>query len=371
MCKFKKKNAIHKKKSSKKQQFQKNALLLQNNKSTNIMNIAYIMYPGACYMGVSDGSKMQAEIWLKELERKGHHVERINPWGHYDWKRFDIIHVFGFGLWNYDMIHWGSKLNPNFVFSPIIDTNTPMWKYRLATHLGCEKARLFTQNYALRKLKKDIKLFFARSGYEAKYLKNGYGINQDKIAIVPLSYRDVKYNPNVSKEPFCLFTGTMTQPRKNVPRLIEAAKKYGFHLKLAGNTGNSESKDQLLSLIGNNKNIELLGFVSDEDLMSLYNRAKVFALPSLNEGVGLVALEAAMHGCNIVITELGGPKEYYDRGTVETVNPYSIDEIGQAVIKALADNNTQPKLMKTIAQKYNVSNCTDILINYYNKVTNI
>ena len=100
------------------------------------MNIAYIMYPGACYMGAGDGSKMQAEIWIKELEKKGHHVERINPWGHYEWKSFDIIHVFGFGLWNYDMIHWGSGLNPNFVFSPIIDTNTPMWKYKLATHLG-------------------------------------------------------------------------------------------------------------------------------------------------------------------------------------------------------------------------------------------
>ncbi len=55
------------------------------------------MYPGACYMGTGDGSKMQAEIWALELEKKGHHLERINPWGHYNWKSFDIIHVFGFG----------------------------------------------------------------------------------------------------------------------------------------------------------------------------------------------------------------------------------------------------------------------------------
>ena len=63
-------------------------------------------------MGAGDGSKMQAEIWLKELERKGHQVGRINPWGHYDWKSYDIVHVFGFGLWNYDIIHWGSGINP-------------------------------------------------------------------------------------------------------------------------------------------------------------------------------------------------------------------------------------------------------------------
>ena len=332
------------------------------------MNIAYIMYPGACYMGAGDGSKMQAEIWIKELEKKGHHVERINPWGHYEWKSFDIIHVFGFGLWNYDMIHWGSGLNPNFVFSPIIDTNTPMWKYKLATHFGCDKFRLFSQNYALRKLKTDIKLFFARSEYEANYLREGYGICSDKIAIVPLSYRETDYNPNIQKEPFCLFAGTMTQPRKNVPRLIEAAKKYGFPLKLAGNTGNEKSKEHLMSLIGHAANIEVLGFVSDEELSSLYNRAKVFALPSINEGVGLVALEAAMHGCNIVITNLGGPKEYYREGTAELVDPYNIDSIGQAIMRALEDHTSQPKLRETIMANYNTSVCADKLIESYQRI---
>lgn len=332
------------------------------------MNIAYIMYPGACYMGAGDGSKMQAEIWIKELERKGHHVERINPWGHYDWKKFDIIHVFGFGLWNYDMIHWGCGLNPNFVFSPIIDTNTPMWKYQLATHFGYEKLRLYSQNYVLRKLKDDIKLFFARTKYEANYLHKGYGISNDNIAIVPLSYRETIHKNELNKEQFCLFVGTMTQPRKNVPRLIEAAKKYQFNLKLVGNKGNAESEKRLRSLIGNSKNIELIGFVSDEELSSLYDRAKVFALPSINEGVGLVALEAAMHECNIVITNIGGPKEYYPKGMAQTINPYDIDDIGQSILKALNDQTSQPKLQKYVQTNYNVSVCTDLLIDKYRSI---
>ncbi len=334
------------------------------------MNIAYIMYPGACYMGTGDGSKMQAEIWLKELEKKGHHVERINPWGHYDWKSFDIIHVFGFGLWNYDIIHWGRGLNSNFVFSPIIDTNTPMWRYRLATHFGCEKLRLFSQNYALRKLKDEVKLFFARTQYEANYLHKGYGISNDKIAIVPLSYRETFNNKKPHKEQFCLFVGTMTQPRKNVPRLIEAAKKYQFNLKLVGNKGNTESEKHLKSQIGNSKNIELLGFVSDEELSLLYDRAKVFALPSINEGVGLVALEAAMHECNIVITNLGGPKEYYPTSLAQLVDPYNIDDIGIKILKALDDNRSQPTLKKHIEETYNVSTCTEELLKYYSRVLN-
>ena len=328
------------------------------------------MYPGACYMGAGDGSKMQAEIWAKELERKGHTVDRINPWEHYDWKNYDVVHVFGFGLWNYDIIHWGSGINQNFVFSPIIDTNTPMWKYKLATHFGCKKLRLFSQNYALRQLKQDIKLYFARTEYEADYLRKGYGISEDKIAIVPLSYREINYNPSIEKEPFCLFTGTMTQPRKNVPRLIEAAKKYGFNLKLVGNKGNAESEARLRAQIGDANNIEILGFVSDEELYSLYNRAKVFALPSINEGVGLAALEAAICGCNIVITNLGGPKEYYEEGSAELVNPYDVDDIGQAVLRALENDQAQPQLRNTLVNKYNVSTCVDKLVAYYQQLSN-
>ena len=332
------------------------------------MKIAYIMYPGACYMGAGDGSKMQAEIWLKELERKGHQVDRISPWGHYDWKSYDIVHVFGFGLWNYDIIHWGSGINPNFVFSPIIDTNTPMWKYRLATHFGFSRLRLFSQNYALRQLRPDIKLFFARTEYEADYLRRGYGIENEKVAIVPLSYREDHYDAHIHKEPFCLFAGTMTQPRKNVPNLIRAARKYNFPLKLVGNKGNAESEAKLRQLIGDAQNIEILGFVSDEELISLYNHAKVFALPSLNEGVGLVALEAAIHGCNIVITNLGGPKEYYEAGSAQLVNPYDVDDIGQAIMKALEDDTSQPNLRDTLIRKYNVSACVDKLIECYQRI---
>ena len=328
------------------------------------------MYPGACYMGAGDGSKMQAEIWAKELERKGHTVDRINPWEHYDWKNYDVVHVFGFGLWNYDIIHWGSGINQNFVFSPIIDTNTPMWKYKLATHFGCKKLRLFSQNYALRQLKQDIKLFFARTEYEADYLRQGYGISEDKIAIVPLSYREINYNPSIEKEPFCLFTGTMTQPRKNVPRLIEAAKKYGFNLKLVGNKGNAESEAKLRAQIGDANNIEILGFVSDEELNLLYNRAKVFALPSINEGVGLAALEAAICGCNIVITNLGGPKEYYEKESAELVNPHDVDDIGKAILRALENHHAQPQLRNTLINKYNVSTCVDKLVAYYQQLSN-
>lgn len=332
------------------------------------MKIAYVIYPGACFIGEGDGQKMQAVIWRDALMKKGIEVDFINPWKGYDWKRYDIVHVFGFGLWNYDFIHWGSKINPNFVFSPIIDTNTPMWKYKLATYCGSRHLRLYSQNYMLRVLKKDIKLFFARTNYEAGYLHKGYGIENEKIALVPLSYRFNHYK-DIPKEKFCLFAGTMTQERKNVVALIKAAQKYSFNLVLVGNTGNHETYEKLKRQIGNYKNIEIKGFVTDDELIDLYNRAKVFALPSLNEGVGLVALEAAVHGCNIVITQLGGPKEYYSNLAYK-VNPYNMDDIGLSIKKALENNSLQPQLREHIINHYSPEQCVKGLIEEYQKVLN-
>ena len=326
------------------------------------------MYPGACFMGPSDGTKMQAEVWKKSLIEKNHEVDLISPWQGYDWKSYDIVHVFGFGPWVYDVIHWGSRLNPNFVFSPIIDTNTPIWAYKIATHLGCKKLRTFSQNYMLRLLKNDVKMFYVRTEYESNYLIKGYGIEQSRITKVPLSYRMDLRDSLVSKEPFCLFVGTMTQERKNVNRLIDAAKKFKFNLVLVGNTGSTESLSNLKNKIGSNSNVIIKGFVTDAELSSLYNRAKVFALPSINEGVGLVALEAAVCGCNIVLTKLGGPKEYYPNELVRLVDPYNVDEIGQAIVDSMNDNSKQPFLRDKIVKNYNENMCIDLLINSYERV---
>lgn len=330
------------------------------------MKVAFVIYPGACLVGEGDGQRMQALTWKEALHTQDIEVELVNPWKGYDWKRYDVIHVFGFGLWNYDFIHWGSRINPNFVFSPIIDSNTPMWKYRLATYCGSSRLRLYSRNQMLRVLRKDIKLFLARSEYEAEYLHKGYGIGNEKIARVPLSYRFDNYT-GISKKEFCLFAGTMTQERKNVATLIKAALKYDFPLVLVGNTGNRDTLRRLESLAGDSGRIQIKGFVTDNELKKLYNQARVFALPSLNEGVGLVALEAAVHGCNIVITRTGGPKEYYG-DLAYTVDPRNMDDIGIAIKKALADRNKQPQLREHIIKNYSPEVCVRKLTDAYQRI---
>jgi glycosyltransferase involved in cell wall biosynthesis len=145
------------------------------------------------------------------------------------------------------------------------------------------------------------------------------------------------------KENFCFHCSRLRAENKNVPRLITAAKKFGFQLKLAGALHGKEDEKWLKDLIGNSSNIEYVGMISDEELISYYKRCKVFALPSLVEGVGMVALEAATQGAEIVLTNDGAPKDYY-QGRAYLVNPRSVDEIGQACLLALKGGK-QPELL--------------------------
>ncbi len=128
-------------------------------------------------------------------------------------------------------------------------------------------------------------------------------------------------------------------------------------MKLAGVLHGEIEINWLNSLISDSPNIEYVGELTDSELISYYKRAKVFALPSTIEGVGMVALEAAGFGCEIVLTAIEGPKDYFD-GRAVLVNPYDIDSIGKAVVYCLFVGKSQPELYNYIVDNYTIEACS-------------
>lgn len=174
------------------------------------------------------------------------------------------------------------------------------------------------------------------------------------MEIVPLSMRFNEKIPVVNpseKDNFCLHVSRLGFYGKNVARLVEAAKKYKFNLCLAGPLFGENEENWLNNLIKDAPNVKYMGYLSDEELKNLYKKAKVFALPSIIEGVGFVALEAAVYGAEIVLTDIGAPKEYYG-GRAYLVSPYDVDEIGRAICKALESGKSQPELREHILRNY-------------------
>lgn len=158
-----------------------------------------------------------------------------------------------------------------------------------------------------------------------------------------------KYN---LPEKFVLYVGDITW-NKNIPALIRAVKKINLTLVIIGKaisetnpkTSNLWNKDLLKVRedIEADKRFIPLGFVSDEDLVRIYNLATVFVFPSLYEGFGLPILEAMQSGCPVVLSknlkEIGGSAPFY-------INPNNINDIANGIGEVFFSTKTQSELAK-------------------------
>lgn len=315
----------------------------------------------------SAGINVQGRMWAEGLSALGNETVLINPWEKIDYNSFDYIILLGISKQYLDYYNLYRKFaHPKIVSAPIIDYNGKMWQFKLRSrYYGSVKLKINKPLHDYYMLSPNIDIFLVRSEYEKLFLTEGMRVDANKVHIVPISmrYNNVLNIDYSKKENYCLHISRLADPGKNVKNLVMAAKKYGFKLKLGG-TINGKEKAWLDELITDAENIEYLGWLTEEQLKNEYIKAKVFALPSFIEGVGMVALEAAAYGCEIALTDIGAPKEYY-KGRAVLVNPYDIDSIGQGILKAMNTKKAQPELREYIISHYslkvNMKQLEDIL----------
>ena len=114
-------------------------------------------------------------------------------------------------------------------------------------------------------------------------------------------------------------------------------------------------------------NVEFLDHISQEQLVAYYQGAKVHILPSWFENAGLSTLEAAVMGCNVVVSRRGfisedlGDDGYY-------CDPASPPSIREAIDKA-ANADNSPSLQHKI-RSYNWEQAAEKILSAYKKVLN-
>lgn len=326
--------------------------------------LAYLMPP--TLMGRQNGVVSQALTWRSGLETLGATVDLVSPWETYDWSSYDVIHAFGIAHYLGMVAQMKSRGAKRIVVSPIYDSNRPNIFANLLSRIDFPVGELRTIWAAFRASVPHIDSVLVRSDFEARKIASVFGVPNSNIATVPLSMRFTREDlePVTAKQPICSHVSILSAPTKNVDRLVQAAVKYQFPLHLAGMVKNTQFYRYLNEVTQRHPNIKYHGVVSDAELKALYRRSRVFALPSLMEGVGLVGLEAAAHGADIVITDRGGPKEYYG-GLARTVNPVSIDDIGKAVTDLLDGQTFQPALSNRILAEYSIEASVGKLMRVY------
>ncbi len=311
----------------------------------------------ACYESLSiihGGPRVQILQTKAELEKLGVEVSLLNPWEYFDKNKISAAHLFSANLATFHLAMTFRQYDIPFVTSSIFYSRQPPAAIRatLAANkiLKKFKAGIWTNYEFSRQVCSLSKAVLPNTTEEKRLVIEGLKIDADKVTVVPngVEARFKNGNPSLFKkkyglENFILTVGHIGPERKNVLRLIHALHHINHPSVIIAKITDSPYSRQCVEEAKKSKNITLIpGLDNDSEMLaSAYAACDVFALPSQFETPGIAALEAGLAGAKIVITPVGGTKDYFV-DMAKYVDPYSVESIRSGIVDALnAQKNSQ------------------------------
>lgn len=235
---------------------------------------------------------------------------------------------------------------------------------------------------------KKAKFIFTVSKYAKNDIINTYGISQDRVIITynsvnqgfkrlnsaELNEPELRDKFRISDVPYILSVGNL-QPRKNLPRLIRAflkfLKNYNYNRKLVIVGKKAWMYDDILkTACQNNENIILTDYVTDIDLVRLYNAAECFIYPSFYEGFGIPPLESMACGTPVAVSNKTSLPEVVGNAGVY-FNPFDENDIEDTIanlIGKIKDGQIDYTAMERQVQNFSWKKSADEVIATYRTV---
>jgi glycosyltransferase involved in cell wall biosynthesis len=313
-----------------------------------------------------------------------------------DYEQYTLIHFFNITRPADILLHIRKSRKP-YVISPIyvdygeFDKKYRKSKVRLLLHFLPKDAieyfktiarwirgndALVSKSYLLLGQKKSVEKILQRAAMvlpnsmsEWKRLKADFRFNTP-YRVVPNGINAQLFRPadEVPKNPMLVLCVARIEGLKNQLNLIKALNNTLFKLFIIGKPAPNQQVYYQECKRAAAANVSFLGAVCQEELVALYQQAKVHVLPSWFETTGLSSLEAAAMGMNIIVTEKGDAREYFGNDAYYC-QPDSITSIYEMVQRASMDT-VNPLLAQTIQKKYTWTIAASETIQAYNQVIN-
>jgi glycosyltransferase involved in cell wall biosynthesis len=213
------------------------------------------------------------------------------------------------------------------------DYSTPEFRQRFATQA--------------RQAAERSQMIIAVSRFTAGQVEQLLKVDPARIRVV---HHGVRHPPKKAtpfrRERMILFVGAL-QRRKNVARLVQAFEQVApeWKLTLAGSLG--FGAEEILDRIEHSprkEDIQVLGYVSDAVLETLYSRASIFAFPSLDEGFGMPLLDAMAREVPVLTSNVSAMPEIAGDAAL-LVDPIDVAAISEGLKKLVNDEALRQQLV--------------------------
>jgi glycosyltransferase involved in cell wall biosynthesis len=172
-------------------------------------------------------------------------------------------------------------------------------------------------------------------GYNSDVFRMGDNINIEKVRS--------KYE--LQNTEYLLVVGEC-RAYKNTTAVIQAFSLFpskNIKLVIVGKLNKSDKDIHSIPKdFGVQDRVKFLGYVSNEDLATLYQGATAFIFPSLYEGFGLPLLEAMACGCPIAASNTSSIPEVSGSAAVY-FDPHDIDDMAKVISDLLASESLQSR----------------------------
>lgn len=153
-------------------------------------------------------------------------------------------------------------------------------------------------------------------------------------------------------KPFLLYAGVW-RSHKNVEGLIHAFKILKDQYKMDADLVITGKQDPLYHEIPDTiknlhleNDVKLVGLVPEQDLVALFNLAKIYVFPSFYEGFGLPALEAFSVDLPVVSSNTSCLPEVCGENNAIFFDPYNHEDMARKIYSVYSSPVLQEKLKK-------------------------